>query len=85
MHVVQACHLDVGFAQTAIDIINLYFDEFIPEVLLVAAELRNTPVPGLTVTLKFMFQSYIMSLYVDCPPNMGLHCPDAISVRSAST
>ena len=81
MHVVQACHLDVGFAQTALDIINLYFDIFIPEVLSVAAELRNTTVPGLTVTLKFMFQSYIMSLYVDCPPSMGLHCPNASSVR----
>ena len=27
--------------------------------------------------LNFMFQSWVLNLYFDCPPNMGIHCPDA--------
>ena len=27
--------------------------------------------------LNFMFQSWVLNLYFDCPPDMGIHCPDA--------
>ncbi len=27
--------------------------------------------------LNFMFQSWVLDLFFDCPPNMGLQCPDA--------
>lgn len=33
-----------------------------------------------TARLKFTTQSYLVSLYLDCPPGMGLHCPDAQAI-----
>eukprot|EP01060_Flectonema_neradi_P006477 TRINITY_DN14382_c2_g2_i1.p1 TRINITY_DN14382_c2_g2~~TRINITY_DN14382_c2_g2_i1.p1 ORF type:complete len:722 (+),score=112.55 TRINITY_DN14382_c2_g2_i1:43-2166(+) len=70
VHVVQSCHLDVGFANSAVGIINLYFDHHIPYAMQVASELQGTG-----YGLQFMAQTYYISLYLDCPPGMGLHCP----------
>lgn len=73
VHVVQGCHLDVGFANSAVGIINLWFDQHIPNALKVAEELRNDAKSN--ARLMFTAQSYVISLYLDCPPGMGLHCP----------
>ena len=27
-----------------------------------------------------MFQTWVVSMYLDCPPGMGLHCPNATAV-----
>lgn len=77
VHVVQSCHLDVGFAQTAPDIVNLWFGHHFPMAIAVAAELRQQ---NGTARLKFMAQSYLVSLYLDCPVGMGLNCPNASAV-----
>lgn len=81
VHVVQACHLDVGFAETAVDIVNLYFDHHIPMAISVAQQLRDTP-DNHGASLQFMFQSYVLSLYLNCPPDMGLHCPNASALAA---
>lgn len=73
VHVVQGCHLDVGFANSAVGIINLWFDSHFPNAIKVANQLRNSP--HTAARLRFTAQSYVVSLYLDCPPGMGLHCP----------
>lgn len=79
VHVVQACHLDVGFANTAAGIVNLYFDTHFPHAISWAKQLREqTKSPA---RLKFMTQSYLVSLFLDCPSGMGLHCPNASYVE----
>ena len=72
IYLVSSCHLDVGFADSAANIVNRYFDFFIPEAILIANTLREY---GGEERLVFTTHSYLVSLYLDCPPNMGLHCP----------
>ena len=71
IYLVSSCHLDVGFADTATNIVNRYFDEFFPEAILLAAQLRE----GGLQRLVFTTHTYLVSLFLDCPPSMGLHCP----------
>lgn len=87
VHVVQSCHLDVGFANTAPGIVNLWFDHQLrdpvriltphgpfpspltaplhlaprsfPYAISVAQELKAA---NSTARLKFMVQSYLVSL-----------------------
>lgn len=80
VHVVQSCHLDVGFADTAPGIINRYFDTLIPRAISVAAELKADKTTS--ASLQFMFQSYVLSLYLDCPAGMQLHCPGSANVTA---
>ena len=56
------------------DIVNLYFDTHFPHAIEWAQELRAA---GGAAQLKFMTQSYLVSLFMDCPAGMGLHCPNA--------
>jgi len=72
IHLVSSCHLDVGFADSATNIVNKYFDVFFPEAISRANLLREL---GGDERLVFTTHSYLVSLYLDCPPNMGLHCP----------
>lgn len=72
IYLVSSCHLDVGFADSAANIVNRYFEYFFPEAILVANTLRKY---GEEIRLVFTTHSYLVSLYLDCPPNMGLHCP----------
>ena len=71
VHVIESCHLDVGFANTSQGIINEYFTKHIPNALKTNRELRLAGKPG----LQFMAQTYYLSLYLDCPSGMGLVCP----------
>ena len=72
IYLASSCHLDVGFADSAANIVNRYFDFFFPEAILIANTLREY---GGEERLVFTTHSYLVSLYLDCPPNMGLHCP----------
>ena len=60
VHVINSCHLDIGFADSAANIINRYFDDHIPRALSVAEELRASSAAGLD-GLGFMFQSWVLS------------------------
>ena len=86
VHVINSCHLDLGFADSAAGIVNRYFDHHLPMAAAVGAELA-TSYPGYTDhKLNFMFQSWVLDLYFDCPPDMGVHCPSSAQkdvVRSA--
>ena len=65
VHVIQSCHLDVGFSDLAVNIVNKYFDTFLPEAIAIAKELAaaNSTGPGLVFTT----QSWLISLYLRCP------------------
>ena len=92
VHVVNSCHLDIGFANSSLGIVNEYFDHHIPMAASVGRELRaagggSSALQHFTDSkLNFMFQSWIIDLYLDCPTGMGLHCPSAAqasAVRAA--
>lgn len=80
VHVVQGCHLDVGFAgkefcvsvpnfsDTAPNIINRWFHEFFPLAYHVGKELEAMG-NQTEARLKFTAQSWLVSLYLDCPKN----------------
>ena len=72
IHLISSCHLDIGFADNVTAIINKYFDVFFPQAISVAESLRAL---GGEERLVFTTHSYLVSLYLDCPTNMGLHCP----------
>eukprot|EP01047_Picozoa_sp_COSAG01_P099469 COSAG01_NODE_29479_length_636_cov_1.713222_1_plen_145_part_01 len=40
VHVINSCHLDIGFVNSSVGIINLYFDHHIPLAISVGKELR---------------------------------------------
>lgn len=55
-----------------------YFDHHFPMAVTVGAALRALPGAGgraVPDRLNFMFQSWVVSMYLDCPTGMGLHCP----------
>jgi hypothetical protein len=65
--------LDVGFADTAANIVNEWFHSFFPRALSLG---RALDARGGGERLKFMAQSYIVSLFLDCPPGFAdLVCP----------
>ena len=41
VHVVQSCHLDIGFTSTMVDVINLYFRDHIPSAIAIGKAMRN--------------------------------------------
>jgi len=80
VHVINSCHLDIGFADSSAGIVNRYFDSHFPSAIRVDAELRRNE--NYTDTkLNFMFQSWMIDLYLDCPVGMGLHCPNETQVQ----
>ncbi|XP_065831599.1 uncharacterized protein [Oscarella lobularis] len=78
VHFVSSCHLDVGFADTAANIVNRYFDNYFKASISTSNTLRQM---GGNERLVFLTHPYLLSLYLDCPPNMGLHCPDNDSIK----
>ena len=86
VHVISSCHLDLGFIELSVDIVNLYFDHHLPMAADVGTELRQDPSGFTDNKLNFMFQSWVISMYFDCPIGMDFHCPNATAqakVRNA--
>mmetsp|Transcript_43781 Transcript_43781/g.76864 ORF Transcript_43781/g.76864 Transcript_43781/m.76864 type:complete len:807 (+) Transcript_43781:83-2503(+) len=85
VHVVNSCHLDLGFGNFVEDIVNLYFDHHIPLAVEHGEKLRQG-VPGFTDNkLNFMFGSWVLDMYFDCPPGLGLHCPSSEDQQKVRT
>jgi hypothetical protein len=74
VHVVQACHLDVGFTGLAIEVVNLYFDEHFPSAIATAEQLALNTTPG-APRLTFLAQSWLLALYLDCDHEQAAHFP----------
>jgi len=71
VHVINSCHLDIGFAGSSLGIVNEYFDHHFPYAIEVGTNLTHV-IPN----WNFMFQSWVVYLYLHCPQNdWGFHCP----------
>lgn len=81
LHVAQGCHFDAGFVKPIVDIVNLWFDEFFPLAARVGANLTASSATNLT--LAFTAQSWLVDLFLNCPPQWpGLHCPSPSAVAA---
>lgn len=69
VHVITSNHFDAGYAGLTADVVNMYFDQFFPLAAKTGA--------ALGMPLHWMTQSYLVSLFLDCPPGMKLHCPNS--------
>eukprot|EP00892_Ulva_mutabilis_P005410 jgi/Ulvmu1/3240/UM150_0013.1 len=80
VHIVFSNHLDIGFGgiwpELGFDdnVINMYFDWYIPTAIRMGQYFEET---SGTESHVYTMHSYIASLYMSCPPGMGLHCPTA--------
>ncbi|CAL8470098.1 g9640 [Coccomyxa elongata] len=78
VHIVFSNHLDVGFDKndtggTDNHIISVNFKKHFPAAIKCADELRE--LDGLE-SMKYMTHSWLVSLFLDCPPDLGIDCPD---------
>ena len=72
VHVVQTCHLDVGFADTAAGILDRY-NSYLLTAAATAADFRQHPGKN-GEGLIFTTHSYVVSLLFDCVPGFGYKC-----------
>ena len=70
VHVVSSNHFDAGYTNFTLTVLNEYFDDYLPAVPEIVANLSTY-----NISFKFMTHPWVLSLYLNCPPNMGLHCP----------
>jgi len=70
VHVINSCHLDIGFADSSANIVNEYFHNYLPKAAV-------TTVHGMP--LRFMFQSWIVDLFFSCEENfIPIYLPNVI-------
>ena len=60
---------DVGYANYSVGVINKYFTEYFPRAVDVANGLRSG---GYVETFIYTTHAWLVSLYLDCPPNLVL-------------
>ncbi len=79
---VFSCHLDVGYADLIANIVNRYFDTYFAGAIATAAQLRKQfPQPD-GPRYSFMTHAWLVSMYLDCPPGLGFHCPNATAASA---
>ena len=61
--VIQSNHFDAGYVNFTISLLNRYFDEFLPRAASIGAELKLNTKNKTSPSLKWMTQSWIISLY----------------------
>ena len=85
IYLVSSCHLDVGFANTAANIVNEYFQKYFPEAVQIAEQLRAS---GGEERLVFTTHSFLVYLYLNCRSDfektLGLQCPNSTQVAAFS-
>eukprot|EP00043_Microstomoeca_roanoka_P020970 m.254644 g.254644 ORF g.254644 m.254644 type:complete len:721 (-) comp18355_c0_seq1:279-2441(-) len=74
VHVVQTCHLDVGFALTAAGELDNY-RKYLVEAQNISLQMKQMGNPK-GAGLIFTTHPYVVSLLLDCPPAMGFTCPN---------
>ena len=77
VHVVQSNHFDAGYHDIVGSQLELAFTEWIPRAIKLGKELKAM---GGAETIRWMGQSWIFDLYLNCPPNAGLTCPSSAAV-----
>lgn len=78
VHLVISNHFDCGFYADypkfgfAATVVNNYFHNYFPSAVSNGIILNN----NYSLPFTWMTQSWLISLYFDCPPNMGFTCPN---------
>eukprot|EP00756_Hemistasia_phaeocysticola_P048968 Hpha_TRINITY_DN23386_c0_g1::TRINITY_DN23386_c0_g1_i1::g.96862::m.96862 len=72
VHLIQSNHFDAGYTDHIEGVLNKYFTVYFPRAVSLGKSLREGKSP---YRLRWMTQSYIVSLYLDCPGGLGLQCP----------
>jgi hypothetical protein len=88
VHVVFMNHLDVGYNGIPLtgfinNILNIYFHQYFPRAISIAQQMREL---GGTDRFIYTTHPWLVSMYLDCPPNLNLsgivlQCPDSSDVR----
>ncbi|DBA72016.1 TPA: hypothetical protein ACH3X2_010755 [Trebouxia sp. C0005] len=85
IHLIFSNHLDIGFdginptPGTDFNVINKYFTEFFPQAMDTSQTLAER---GGRERLRWMTQSWLVSMFLDCPIGMDLHCPSKTEVEA---
>eukprot|EP01060_Flectonema_neradi_P008892 TRINITY_DN16358_c0_g1_i1.p1 TRINITY_DN16358_c0_g1~~TRINITY_DN16358_c0_g1_i1.p1 ORF type:complete len:787 (+),score=184.52 TRINITY_DN16358_c0_g1_i1:36-2396(+) len=74
VHVIMANHFDAGYTANTTSVINTYFQVYFPRAAAIGELLERNTTAG-SPKMRWMTQSYLVSLYLDCPPSVGLLCP----------
>ena len=69
----------MGFADTAANIVNEYFDTYFPAVSETVEQMHQA---GLSETLIFTTHPFLVWLYLNCYPELGLHCPSSQALQN---
>jgi hypothetical protein len=77
VHLIMSSHLDVGYTAQPQDVINQAFTVHFPLAAGVGAALRARGGPE---RLRWMTHTYLVSLFLNCPPGMGLQCPNKAAI-----
>lgn len=84
--VIFSNHLDIGFHSatdgipgTDAAVITKYFKDYFPAAIAVIDELRKQ---GSALTYRYLTHSYLVSLYLDCPLQLGIYCPSPREVAA---
>jgi len=86
IHVIFSNHLDIGFHSniegvpgTDAAVITRYFRDYYPAAIAVAEELRQRPGQH---RFRYLTHSFLVSLYLDCPSQIGVYCPNGEEVAA---
>ncbi|KAJ9464546.1 hypothetical protein DIPPA_09975 [Diplonema papillatum] len=82
VHVVQSNHFDAGYTDTTTNVVNEYFTQFFPRAAALGFELESQAVNASSPRLRWLTQAYLVSLYLNCPPNQGLQCPNSTEIAT---
>eukprot|EP01059_Diplonema_ambulator_P010363 TRINITY_DN20385_c0_g1_i1.p1 TRINITY_DN20385_c0_g1~~TRINITY_DN20385_c0_g1_i1.p1 ORF type:complete len:771 (+),score=233.56 TRINITY_DN20385_c0_g1_i1:113-2425(+) len=72
VHVIQSNHFDAGYTAQTSEVINEYFTKYFPTAASVGKALKAKDGPA---QLRWMTQSYLADLYLNCPEGLDLVCP----------
>lgn len=80
VHVVFMNHFDAGFTNFTTDVVNQYLNEYFPQAIRTAQELRSS---GVEARYVYTTQPWLVSLFLDCPSKVwsGLICPNQTAVQ----
>ncbi len=77
VHIVQSNHFDAGYHDVVGSQLQLYFDQYIPRAIQIGKQLKEA---GGEAAIRWLGQSWIFDLYLNCPPGSGLNCPNTTAV-----
>lgn len=82
VHVVYMTHLDLGFTDTLVNVMNKYFDRYLFDGIQTSQELRKNATDG-APRFTYTTHSWLINLFIDCPQKLwpGLHCPNATGLE----